>query len=347
VYLEAHFSHDMTNRKGAGALEQRILRLRQRCDELKVANSRIAADRRIPGRLLGRLRMSALAGVPLRHRKLFAHDDEAEEAARLWREGARPVGAATREIGGLRWTIPSDSGSEGSLSHRIRQDGWLPFSRIQQVREFTTGGVMLDIGANIGTTAIPRVVMGDCSHVYAAEPHPDNFACLVGNVLDNDLEGYVLPSRVALSSRTGVAPLRVASRIGAHSIRQKPGADTLEVPCATLNDWVAQRHVDVAAIRFVKIDVQGHEGHVLLGGRELANLRPIVWQVEMSPAWITKSGVDLQALYAWIGETFDWVHVLGNGRPRAATECATLVTALTGERHYLDVLLGHGMLRDV
>ena len=337
----------MAYHKAGGVLEQRILRLHQRCDELEVANRKLTAERRIPGRLLGRLRLSALAGVAPRHPRLVAHDGEAEDAARLWREGARPVGAATRQFGGLRWTIPADSGTEGSLSHRIREDGWLPFSRIQQVREFTTGGVMLDIGANIGTTAIPRVVMGDCSHVYAAEPHPDNFACLAGNVLDNSLEGYVLPSRVALSSRTGVASLRVASRIGAHSVRQKPDADTLEVPCMTLSDWVTQRHVDVDAVRFVKIDVQGHEGHVLLGGRELAHLRPIVWQVEMSPTWIAKSGVDLQALYAWIGQTFDWVHVLGEGRPRPATECAALITALTEERQYLDILLGHGTLSAV
>ena len=337
----------MAYQKAGGVLEQRILRLHQRCDELEVANRKLAAERRLPGRLLGRLRLSALEGVSPRHPRLFAHDGEAEDAATRWQAGARPVGAATRAIGGLRWTIPSDSGSEGSLSHRIREDGWLPFSRIQQVREFTSGGVMLDIGANIGTTAIPRVVMGDCSHVYAAEPHPDNFACLVGNVFDNGLEGYVLPSRVAISSRTGVASLRVASRIGAHRVRRKPDADTLEVPCMTLHDWVMQRDVDVAAVRFIKIDVQGHEGHALLGGRELARLRPIVWQVEMSPTWIAKSGVDLHALYAWIGQTFDWVHVLGEGRPRPATECAALITALTGERQYLDILLGHGTLRDV
>ena len=105
-------------------------------------------------------------------------------------------------------SLPADNSDAGSLAHRIIEQGWLPLDDLATIRQFVVGGIMLDVGANVGTTSIPRVVLGDFPLVYAAEPNTENFECLVGNVLDNQLAGRVLPDRIAISSTTGTARLR-------------------------------------------------------------------------------------------------------------------------------------------
>ena len=260
----------------------------------------------------------------------------------------RPATAQTRTIGGLHWTIPADKADVGSLSHRLLHHDWLPYDRIQQIRDFTVGGIMLDIGANIGTTSIPRVILGDAAYVYAAEPAPENFACLVANIQDNAVAGYVLPSQVAISSTNGTATLRVTEHIGAHmlTIKAQRKHPTLEVPTVTLDCWAQQQRVDVSGVRFVKIDVQGWEGHVLAGARDLMTCRPIVWQLEISPGRVEKSGVTMADLVTQIGATFGWVHPLQTDLGRelypASALGEVLLRAHRSGMTFVDVLLGHG-----
>ena len=190
-------------------------------------------------------------------------------------------------IAGLFWRVPADARRPGRLADRVVKDGWLPLADLLRTREAITSGVMLDIGANIGLTSIPRAVLGDADVVYAAEPDPDNFACLVANTIANGLRGIVLPDRVAVGDRTGTARLQRSGSIGGHRLTEDDG---LEVPVVTVDDWVARLHVDAAAVRYVKVDVQGRESHVLDGAQSLLTRPGVVWDVEFSPEHLRLCG---------------------------------------------------------
>ena len=194
-------------------------------------------------------------------------------------------------IEGLSWRVPVDAASRGGLSDRIVREGWLPFKDILAARELALGTAMIDVGANIGTTSIPRVVLGDFAYVYAAEPDPANYACLVDNVTANGLQGFVLPDRVAIGAANGEATLRRKAQIGTHHLVSRARRPTdISVQVQTLDSWVARLGIDLASVTFVKVDTQGWEAHVLRGAARLLAHNHIAWQIEFSPRLLEQAG---------------------------------------------------------
>lgn len=218
------------------------------------------------------------------------------------RDQAAPADADRVQIDGVIWWVPKDARTEGQLAHRLVHDKRLPLVDLLRTREMIANGTMLDIGANVGLTSVTRVLLGDVDVVYAAEPAPDNFACLVRAVLDNGLRGVVLPDHVAISDHDGTATLRLSGSIGGHSL--VAGAKGITVPTMRLDTWLRTLKADVDAIRYVKIDTQGHEGHVLAGAPELLARPSIVWELEFSPPHLQKAGSEPEALIAHMQGVF-------------------------------------------
>ena len=184
-------------------------------------------------------------------------------------------------IEGLSWRVPVDAASRGALSDRIVREGWLPFQDILAAHELALGTAMIDVGANIGTTSIPRVVLGDFAYVYAAEPNPTNYVYLVDNVAANGLQGFVLPDRVAIGAANGEATLRRKTQMGTHHLVSTAHRPTdICVQVHTLDSWAARLGIDLASVTFVKVDTQEWEAHVLRGAARLLAHNHIAWQIE-------------------------------------------------------------------
>lgn len=230
--------------------------------------------------------------------------------------------AAARAVDGLesqllrvsapyRTAVELGSSSPGDLARRVDLDGltwWIPtrtadgvrapYRAIVQTRDVSGGGVMLDLGANVGRMSIPRVVLGDVLRAYCAEPDPVTYACLVRNVIDNGLRGFVLPDQTAISDRNGTA--RLLRRGASESFRlidETTSANVVEVPCCTLDTWVERLAIDLDAVTFVKIDVEGSERRVLAGAGAVLARPHIAWQMEIKPAGLRAAGDEPEALY--------------------------------------------------
>ena len=217
------------------------------------------------------------------------------------RDTGAAVGAERVEIAGLSWWVPPDDRRNGRLADRVVTAGWLPLVDILRTREAIANGIMLDIGANIGLTSVTRVVAGDADVVYAAEPAPDNYACLVRNVRENGLTGLVLPDRVAISDEDGVGRLRLSGSIGGHVLS---GAGECEVLTRRLDSWVADLAVPVERVRYVKIDTQGREWHVLAGAPALRALAGVAWELEFSPRHLRFAGRSPEELIGLMQASF-------------------------------------------
>ena len=246
-------------------------------------------------------------------------------------------------IEGLSWRVPLDVSSRGGLSDRIVREGWLPLEDILATRELALGTAMIDVGANIGTTSIPRVVLGDFAYVYAAEPDPANYECLVDNVTANRLQGFVLPDRVAIGAANGEAALRRKTQMGTHHLVSTASRSTdISVPVRTLDSWVARLGIDLASVTFIKVDTQGWEAHVLRGAARLLAHTHIAWQIEFSPRLLAQAGSSSADLIERAEVHFTHFIDLGariTPRSKPMSQIREAVAALERrERRYTDLL---------
>lgn len=139
---------------------------------------------------------------------------------------------------------------------------------------------MLDVGANIGYYLLLfRQATGPNGFILCVEPEPDNVADLRAVIARNHmLRVEVLEA--AVGSQSGTAHLMRGINSGVID-----GEGDFTVPLLTIDEaWDAPR---LGRVNFIKIDVEGYEGHVLDGAAETLKQRPKLF-VEIHPAMLAK-----------------------------------------------------------
>jgi FkbM family methyltransferase len=135
------------------------------------------------------------------------------------------------------------------------------------------GAVVIDVGANIGTHALPLAkIVGEEGAIYAFEPQQEIFEILVSNLNANNV-GNVKAHRAAVGATDGTCRIpqidySSANNFGLVSV----GKGDLEVPEIAIDSLELQR------IDLIKVDVEGAEADVLRGATStLMKLRPILY----------------------------------------------------------------------
>ena len=62
--------------------------------------------------------------------------------------------------------------------------------------------------------------------------------------------------------------------------------------------------IDLDAVTFIKVDVEGFERRVVAGARRVLQCAHIAWQMEIKPAGLRAAGDEPQALYADLRRVF-------------------------------------------
>ena len=106
------------------------------------------------------------------------------------------------ECDGLPWWVPERAERELTAPSEVARQRF-PYRGILQTRGVAIGGILLDLGANVGRMSVPRVILSDAIVAYCAEPDPVSYACLARNVIENGLRGLVLPDQTAIGDRDG------------------------------------------------------------------------------------------------------------------------------------------------
>jgi len=206
-----------------------------------------------------------------------------------------PAGAALRPL--LRWlargSIVVPMGLGGGLRLDMRgiplshaHIGSLAFGNLEQsvqeamLRHLGKGGVLYDIGANVGFFALLGAHLAGLAEgrVYAFEPTPDNAAEIRANVALNGLPNVEVVEK-AVGAAAGTGRLQVVDdqswsklvETGEHPFTER----VIDVDVAAVDDLVAAGGLRPPTV--VKIDVEGFELPVLEGMRTtLAAHRPVV-----------------------------------------------------------------------
>jgi FkbM family methyltransferase len=143
-----------------------------------------------------------------------------------------------------------------SLELDLERLGWSP-SKSQ---------VILDIGANVGVWSASANQIFPHATIHAFEPVPKTFATLRRNVGKMAL---VRTHCLGFSSEPKSKPMQIYSESQVNSMEDAKSQigqliETIIVPCTTLDAWLKALAID--KIDLIKIDVEGHELQVLIGG---------------------------------------------------------------------------------
>lgn len=166
------------------------------------------------------------------------------------------------------------------------------------------GGVVLDIGANIGAHTLPLArLVSPQGRVYAFEPTDWAQAKLAANLaLNPDLASRVTRVQTMLTDWENAAPtplyaswpLTAAS--GVHPLHRGRKMDVAGANATTLDAFL--RREGVTRIDFIKLDIDGFEIAALRGAREtLRRFRPAM-VMELSPHQLAEQGGSIEELAA-------------------------------------------------
>jgi FkbM family methyltransferase len=199
---------------------------------------------------------------------------------------------------GLHWRLnPADFVHE-DLFWLGRKD-YYDVYHLQQVLQ--PGRVFLDIGANFGyySVALASRLDKQCT-VHAFEPNPPTLARLRRHVAMNGLDDVVHVHDIALSDRPGTAALATKSGNsgGAHVVASHPASPTVQL--GTLDDFCDQ--LPLTRLDAVKIDVEGFEERVLLGGQKTLKRWQPVLLLEMEPARLRDKQTSVQRVVQLLQE---------------------------------------------
>jgi FkbM family methyltransferase len=166
-------------------------------------------------------------------------------------------------------------------------------------------GTILDIGANNGVISLGALYTGEFKNAIAIEPEPQNFSFLQHNVDQNGLKDRFICLPYAASNQKGELSFELSkNNFGDHRVH-RPAAlanseaeryheserrvisvksDKVDTLLASLSQTFTQ------SISLIWVDVQGHEGYVFTGAKNLLS-KGIPVMSEVWPYGMKRAGM--------------------------------------------------------
>jgi len=148
------------------------------------------------------------------------------------------------------------------------------------------GGVMIEVGANIGTHTIYASLEHDFERIISLEPDPRSFEFLEMNIALNNLSDKAEAFQVAAGSHNSLMKFKQEERNRGFSRITSNNSSTvemIEVEVVAIDDFLSKIQVMEKDINFFWIDVEGYELNVLKGMEKVLSSTPSIC-MEFSPS---------------------------------------------------------------
>jgi FkbM family methyltransferase len=211
------------------------------------------------------------------------------------------VRTITIERDGLIWTLP---GNDGVIGFYLFVDGGYQRGEMQALIDWmrrrgalSATSVLIDVGANIGTTCIPLARETGC-RVLAIEPVEENFRLLKTNVESNGLQDQIILVRKAVLRTPGTVTMHsTKANVGDSFVSRHDSvvlhADATiryeEVAADGLTTIVKSTGIRIEDVALVWADVQGCESDVIESGAALWQRGVPLW-AEVEPYSLIRQG---------------------------------------------------------
>lgn len=254
----------------------------------------------------------------------------------------------TCERDGLTWTV--DTGDE--IGRSVYLDGRYEGEEIEAVIAWLGEehrSMVIDVGANVGTTTIPFAKAG--YNVVAIEPVPTTFAMLSRNVEANGFENQVRCVNRAISATSGRVDMWVTKGSGRSELAvgaQEPGFSQfgakkkrrITVDGDPLGDLLRSEGVKTGDIALVWSDAEGSEFYVVETGAHLW-AAGVPLYLEVFPTLLGIHGeldVFIEQVEKVFGQFLTRNALIARGSPLDIKNFRMFLTGMTGSS-YSDALL--------
>jgi FkbM family methyltransferase len=185
-------------------------------------------------------------------------------------------------------------------TRQIEQFGAHTRNEVALLQSFVKAGDLIyDVGAHIGTFAIPlALAAGENGQVIAIEADAENFALLRQNLVSLGLQSRVTP-HLGVAGGCAARYRRVCVDRHTSATYFMPDAEGAAMPAIILDD-LQDRSEPRRRVAVIKIDVEGMELAVLRSAEgTIARDRPVLY-VEISITQMARYGVSLPEVAAFL-----------------------------------------------
>ena len=213
------------------------------------------------------------------------------------------------------------SRTDDYISRELQQDEGYHSKRlsnaIQLLRQrssFQPGGVILNLGAHVGTTLIPAFQSGLFRQGLGVEPAPENAKLLEKNLAVNGLADRIKIAHLAIGEEVGQGVLYLSrTNSGNHTFLEDrlvwdPFRPKVTVQVTTLDRLLNDFEVAPNDVSAVIMDIQGFEHQAFAGGHSLFSQSPPLI-MEMDHNFI-ETQEKLRTLCQDVGQHYERFHDL-------------------------------------
>lgn len=236
------------------------------------------------------------------------------------------------------------------VSRRIREEGiWEPYETALLIRALKRGGVLVDVGANIGYFCVLGAsIVGPEGAVFAFEPDPNNCALLRQSAALNGLSSIIEVAEAGLAQQASGGHLYLSeNNLGDHqTYAAGDSRDSVPIQLLCGSEHLSTR---TSCVDLLKIDTQGSEFQVVSG------LMPFLQALDVKPRIIIEltpfslreagdSGRALIELLAQLQQPFWIIDHIAHRLVRSSAEDLALwcdnVDSVAGDEGFMNILLG-------
>lgn len=178
-----------------------------------------------------------------------------------------------------KYKFTARDGSNDQCDEAVIKETW-----VENVYHIVRGdlddtGVLIDLGANIGSVSVYAAALNDENEqnpdlprvkVIAVEPEPDNLRYLQQNIDDNGVADDVVIYPVAVSQHQGTG--YIVEKQGNSTLEFTPQPKSTKIPVVRLIDVFADNNLSYCDV--LKMDIEGAE-YSVIAGADLDTLRKV------------------------------------------------------------------------
>lgn len=202
--------------------------------------------------------------------------------------------------------------------HIIDYDRYYELDLLEAIAAMKLGGTYVDVGGCLGNHALFFAMECPSERILSYEPNPDNFKCLLGNILANDLSSKIYAFNMAIHDTARQVSVR-CSTIPSDTHKGRSNMGGAKVFEEETDNMISARTLDevvgtLGDISLIKIDVEGLDVNVLRSGMNIIKENKPVIAIEAPEESAQKEIADmlLPLGYKMVGKycsTPTWLYV--------------------------------------